>query len=151
MKKIGKVLGILLLILALLYGGIFIANNRAAGECKDRLLSVPLPARTQVLDSAAVAGKRTGNGNGMQYRGALLLESALSREALLTHYQAALPGENLYVEPLGSRDWDDSVPFPALAPSPGKTIYQVELFIDVAVGTEASFWGALLNADPRGH
>lgn len=61
-------------------------NDRAAAETAERLAALPLPERTRYLEKASLAGKLTGNGNGMQYLGAILLESGLSLEELRAYY-----------------------------------------------------------------
>lgn len=53
---------------------------------KKELLNTKLPNNTNIVDSISVAGKLTGNGNGMQYFGAILLKTDLSKEELEEHY-----------------------------------------------------------------
>lgn len=47
---------------------------------------MPLPDHTEMLESVYKAGKLTGNGNGMQYFGAILIQSGCSLEELKTYY-----------------------------------------------------------------
>lgn len=63
-----------------------IQNNIIANNMKKELLNTKLPNNTNIVDSISVAGKLTGNGNGMQYFGAILLKTDLSKEELEEHY-----------------------------------------------------------------
>lgn len=63
-----------------------IVNNRSASKVEDMLLNIPLPADTVLVDSLSKAGKLVGNGNGMQYFGAILIKSNLSLEELIEYY-----------------------------------------------------------------
>ena len=64
-----KLLAIVLVVLTfiLMYRGIVFANDRIALSLKETLLYHPLPPETRLIDAKSVAGKMTGNGNGMQY------------------------------------------------------------------------------------
>ena len=50
------------------------------------LCETPLPEKTELIESISRAGKLTGNGNGMQYFGAILIRSDLSLEELDAYY-----------------------------------------------------------------
>ena len=50
------------------------------------LCEIPLPEETELIESLSQAGKLTGNGNGMQYFGAILIKSELSLEELDAYY-----------------------------------------------------------------
>ena len=67
--------------------GIPIINNAIALGIEGDLKRIPLPADTTVVESTSVAGKLTGNGNGMQYFGAVLLKSERSLDELYDHYR----------------------------------------------------------------
>lgn len=49
-------------------------------------MALPLPNDTQFIESVYKAGKLAGNGNGMQYFGAILIQSELSLEELKEYY-----------------------------------------------------------------
>lgn len=86
MKKL-KVAGILAVVL--LIGGVVLIplmNNYCAYKVEKKLCEVPLPEKTKLVESLSQAGKMTGNGNGMQYLGAILIRSELSLEELETYY-----------------------------------------------------------------
>ena len=51
------------------------------------LCETPLPEKTELIESISRAGKLTGNGNGMQYFGAILIRSDLSLEELVLTIQ----------------------------------------------------------------
>ena len=84
---------IALLLIAALYAGIVVSNNRIAEDLRKQVAGCMLPPGTELVDSAAVAGKMEGNGNGMQYYGAALIHSDLDEGPLRTWYEAQLPKE----------------------------------------------------------
>ena len=86
MKKI-KLVGILAA--AVLIGSVIsipLINNHTAYKVEKALCEIPLPEETELIESLSQAGKLTGNGNGMQYFGAILIRSELSLEELETYY-----------------------------------------------------------------
>ena len=151
MKKFLTFLLIVAIIIGALYCVIMVSNNRIAAGLRDRLLNCSLPEQTELLGAKSVAGKLTGAGNGMQYRGALLVRSDLSKDELLAHYQTVLSDDGvfLFVDSLTSPESFTDLLFS----SDGKqeNVYQIMLFRNMAAGTETSFWEALLNCDLRGH
>ena len=85
MKKL-KIVGILAA--AILIGGVIsipLINNHTAYKVEKALCEIPLPEETELIESLSQAGKLTGNGNGMQYFGAILIRSELSLEELETY------------------------------------------------------------------
>ena len=82
-----KVVGILAAVV--LIGGVVsipLINNHTAYKVEKTLCEIPLPEETELIESLSQAGKLTGNGNGMQYFGAILIRSELSLEELETYY-----------------------------------------------------------------
>ena len=74
---------------AILIGGVIsipLINNHTAYKVEKALCEIPLPEETELIESLSQAGKLTGNGNGMQYFGAILIRSELSLEELETYY-----------------------------------------------------------------
>ena len=63
-----------------------IVNDYCAYMVEKKLCAAPLPENTQLIDSVSKAGKLTGNGNGMQYLGAILIQSELTMEQLDSYY-----------------------------------------------------------------
>ena len=63
-----------------------IVNDHAAKETADKLAALPLPNSTEFIESIHKAGKLVGNGNGMQYFGAILIRSELSLDELKEYY-----------------------------------------------------------------
>ena len=76
---------VLMLVIAL---AIPVANNAVALGVENELKQIPLPEQTELVESTSVAGKLIGNGNGMQYFGAILIKSDLSIDQLNAHYAA---------------------------------------------------------------
>lgn len=77
---------IVVLLLCLILGPM-IVNDYNAYRIKEELFFVPLPLDTEMIDSISKAGKLNGNGNGMQYFGAILIKSDLSIEELDYYYK----------------------------------------------------------------
>ncbi|MBQ8278431.1 MAG: hypothetical protein IJZ23_01150 [Roseburia sp.] len=87
MKKIIKVTGIAFAVFLILFIiSIPIVNNYSATVIEKKLSALPLPEQTEYIESVSKAGKMTGNGNGMQYLGAILIESELTLEELDNYY-----------------------------------------------------------------
>lgn len=86
MKK-RSIIGILI---AAIFTGIVVLipliNNRCAYMVEKKLCETPLPEKTEFIESLSRAGKLTGNGNGIQYFGAILIKSELSLEQLDSYY-----------------------------------------------------------------
>ena len=86
MKKL-KLVGMLTAVV--LIGGVIaipLINNHTAYKVEKKLCETPLPEKTELIESISRAGKLTGNGNGMQYFGAILIRSDLSLEELDAYY-----------------------------------------------------------------
>ena len=86
MKKL-KLVGILAAVV--LIGGVIsipLINNHTAYKVEKKLCETPLPEKTELIESISRAGKLTGNGNGMQYFGAIIIRSDLSLEELDAYY-----------------------------------------------------------------
>jgi hypothetical protein len=81
------VLGVVLIIAGFAVS-VPVVNDATARDVEAALLSRPLPGGTERIDSTAQAGKLVGNGNGMQYLGALLIRSGQSLEQLRSYYRA---------------------------------------------------------------
>lgn len=73
-----------------------VVNDLHAKKVADELSALPLPGNTRIAEKMSVAAKLWGNGNGMQYMGALLIESALPLEELEAFYSEIGP-EYCYV------------------------------------------------------
>ena len=86
MKKL-KLVGILAAVV--LIGSVIsipLINNYTAYKVERALCEIPLPEEAELIESLSQAGKLTGNGNGMQYFGAILIKSELSLEELDAYY-----------------------------------------------------------------
>lgn len=90
MRKSGKVLKTvfyaLLTFFCLCAISIPVVNNLTARGVENYLKNLPLPPDTELAASVSRAGKLTGNGNGMQYFGAILLRSELTLDELEAFY-----------------------------------------------------------------
>ncbi len=91
MKKFKTVIAIFIVTIIILpialYFGIVITNNSIADKVEKSLVKYQLPLQTEIVDSVSFAGKLTGNGNGMQYMGAILIKSDLTEKQLTEYYK----------------------------------------------------------------
>ncbi len=63
-----------------------VVNDNIARNTAKELADLPLPDDTEIIETAYKAGKLVGNGNGMQYFGAILIKSEMSLEKLREYY-----------------------------------------------------------------
>ena len=148
MKKL-KLVGILVAVV--LIGGVIstsFINNNIAYKVEKELCETPLPEKTELIESISRAGKLTGNGNGMQYFGAILIKSELSPEELETHYKAYRKGQfDCLVEPqMGAdiRAVDRDLSFRHEG-------YGTGYYIVYTWGSAPDWLQDLLDTDLRGH
>lgn len=90
MKKTLKIIIIIILIIFIIFGiplYIKIANDIIAKKVEIGIKNTKLPDKTEIIDSISIAGKLVGNGNGMQYFGAILIKTELSEFELNQHYK----------------------------------------------------------------
>ena len=64
-------------------------NNRIASGVMKKLAKAPLPEGSSVIEKKWFAGNLVGNGNKMQYLGALLVKSNMSASELEAFYEGA--------------------------------------------------------------
>ena len=74
-----------------------IMNDNFAKKTASDILSVPLPEKTTYIESISLAGKLVGNGNGMQYFGAILIQSELALDTLQVYYSNYADNEWTYI------------------------------------------------------
>ena len=74
-----------------------IMNDNIAKKIANDILSVPLPENTTYIESKSIAGKLAGNGNGMQYLGAILIQSELALDTLQAYYSNYADNEWTYI------------------------------------------------------
>lgn len=89
-KKVGKIIFvtfiILFTVLILFFISCPIVNDLSAKRAMKSIEDIPLPDNTRAVAKFSRAGKLVGNGNGMQFLGAVLLESELPLEELDQYY-----------------------------------------------------------------
>ncbi len=88
MKKLRIIIFCAVVLIALGMLSIPLINNFQADKLRKQLLDMALPEKTEIVESISNAGKISGNGNGMQYFGAILIKSELSLDELQAHYTA---------------------------------------------------------------
>ena len=89
-----KVLIPLVVVIVLFVGFIVsipLVNDNTAKTVEKKLSEIVLPDNTEMIESLSKAGKLVGNGNGMQYFGAILLRSEQSLDELSAYYLHKLP------------------------------------------------------------
>ena len=130
-----------------------VINNAIALGIERDLKAIALPERTEVVESTSVAGKLMGNGNGMQYFGAVLLKSELTLTELQAHYAAQQDSLDCVVEPQISAE---------IYPAGNRLNGVSDLSFRESIGGEGYYilyawadapaWSRdLLNTDMRGH
>lgn len=77
---------LVLLVLLAAPVSVTLVNDGAARDIDKQLLALPAPKGGGVVESLSQAGKVAGNGNGMQYVGALLVRSDRGIGAVSGHY-----------------------------------------------------------------
>ncbi len=90
MKK--RILVIVIVLLAAFLASIPLVNNLLAKNVERQLTGIALPDNTQLVESVSKAGKLVGNGNGMQYFGAILLQSEETLDDLSYYYSSKAAG-----------------------------------------------------------
>lgn len=70
-----------------------VANDFTAKAVVNEIKEIPLPENTEIIDEISVAGKLVGNGNGMQYFGAIWIKSELELWQLDDYYADYRKGE----------------------------------------------------------
>lgn len=63
-----------------------LVNNLSAKKIEKQLVEIDLPDNTEIIESLSKAGKLVGNGNGMQYFGAMLIRSEKTLDELTVYY-----------------------------------------------------------------
>ena len=86
MKIISIILSVIVILVLLFALSVPIVNNITAANVADDLEDIPLPENTELVESISAAGKFVGNGNGMQYFGAVLIKTDLSLDELNSYY-----------------------------------------------------------------
>lgn len=90
-----KAIIVFLVVIVLIVGFIIsipLVNNYSANNVEQELLRIALPDNTEMIESLSIAGKVVGNGNGMQYFGAILIKSEKTLDELSAYYSNKLDG-----------------------------------------------------------
>ena len=91
MSKVKKAVvitaAVLLIIPVILTVVITVVNDNTAAGVERELVSLPLPEKMVFMESLSKVGKLVGNGNGMQYYGAMLITSQMPLEGLQSYYK----------------------------------------------------------------
>ena len=87
----------IIVLMVILYIVSAAVNDFTATEVKNDIMALPLPQNTTVEESLSRAGNLTGNGNGMQFFGAVLLKSDMSLNELEAYYDPLRPDEWHYI------------------------------------------------------
>ena len=155
MKIVKRILIVLLIVIFVLpivsYIGIVVMNNSIAEKIEKDLVSYELPTNTKLVDAISVAGKLTGSGNGMQYMGAILVDSDLSKEELKEHYSSEFDYIEVNEQETVNLDFIQNVSFDADIKLGDKTYYSIICWDDNRSEMFGDFISELLDFDIRGH
>lgn len=156
MKKILPKIGIALLVLIilapiLLYAGITLTNDSIARRVEDELTAYPLPRETELVGSVSAAGHLVGNGNGMQYMGAILVVSDLAEEELAAYYDEAFDFVEVRIQSSQEiESLNGKYSFESFPETEGKALFSVILW-----GSRRDYISEslipILDLDLRGH
>ena len=151
-KRIFIILLIVMFVLPIIsYVGIVVANNFIADKIEKDLVSYQLPSNTKLVDSVSAAAKLTGNGNGMQYMGAILVDSDLSKEELKEHYSSEFDYIEVNEQETVNLDFIQNVSFDADIKLEDKAYYSIICWDDDRREVFGDFISDLLDFDIRGH
>lgn len=90
MKKVIVPVVIVIVLIVGFVVSIPLVNDRSAKNVEKQLVEVALPDNTEMIESLSKAGKLVGNGNGMQYFGAMLIKSEQTLDELSAYYSRKL-------------------------------------------------------------
>lgn len=100
---------VLVVVVAVFIGvpiSIQIVNDASARHIETQLLDLPLPEGAERTASMAQAGKLDGNGNGMQYLGAILIRSDENVVELKDFYSAQADATGLWLSATPAEDFN---------------------------------------------
>ena len=152
-KKICIIIVAVMLVLIASYSSIVIANNIVAKNLEQDLLDCSISDEIHIIDSVSIANRTSGNGNGMQWHGALLIKSELTKDELTAHYENLIKDDNLYISvsvqdsPLIFEQYKYHFKYY----DPIEFYYCVMLSKNSISGLETTFFEKMLNLDIRGH
>jgi hypothetical protein len=129
MKKVRIFVLIVIICLIAFVASVPVVNNLSAKKIENQLLSLTSPDNTVTVESLSKAGKLIGNGNGMQYFGAMLIRSERALEDLSAYYSQQ--NADVIVKEQKTQDIDflehETLSFKSNI-ADGKTYYIVYLF-----------------------
>lgn len=85
-RRKGKIWFLIIIVVVVFFISVPIVNDAIARSVAKMIINTPLPERTEFMESVSAAGKLIGNGNGMQYYGAILVKSELTLDELSSYY-----------------------------------------------------------------
>ena len=135
------------------YIGIVITNNTIADNMEKELVAYDLPPNTELVDSISISGKLTGNGNGMQYMAAILVDSKLSEEELAEYYSLDFDYIEVRKQETANIDFihNSNYNFKNFSKSNKSFYYSVTCWDDDRQDKYGNFISSLLDFDIRGH
>lgn len=143
-------LAVLILVIAL---AIPVTNNAVALGVENRLKDLPLPAGAQRIASVSVAGKLTGSGNGMQYYGAILVQSELAKEQMVAHYSDYRQSvfDCMVEDADGARAMLSDLPLAEVEPAFNADAIADNYYLVYSWGDAPDWLWDILNMDMRAH
>lgn len=143
-----KIVLICILIIILLILSIPISNNIIAKKVELNLKNTKMPPKTEIRDSISIASKLIGNGNGMQYFGAILIKTELSKNELENYYKEYRKNEYQYII---EKQNSNNIEVIELGKYEFKNIEKDELDKYYIIYSLESCKNSLLDLDIRGH
>jgi hypothetical protein len=152
-KRIAIIFAVIIIVIPILaYSAIVVTNNYLADRIEKNLTEHQMPFNTELIDSFSLAGKMTGNGNGMQYMGTILVKSDLSEQELKEYYEKDFDFIEVRKQETVNIDFIhlQKCTFNAVMED-GETYYSVTCWDSDRRDTLGDFVSALLDFDIRGH
>ena len=152
-KYVIILVSVLILLPVLLYTAVVVTNNWLAAQIEKSLLNYPLPPNTVLVDSVSVAGKLTGNGNGMQYMGSILVTTDLQEEELAEHYSRSFDYITVKKQTSEAIDFihPNQYSFEGFSEESGRAYYSITCWDSNRRDMFSDFVITLLDFDIRGY
>lgn len=152
-KKLFKFIAPIIIALPIvLYIALVITNDGIARRIEKDLSKFIPPTNTVLVDSISIAGKLTGNGNGMQYMGSILVTSDLSKEELFEYYSQHFDDIEVREQETEVLDFINTRNYSfKLFSDPNATYYSITCWDANRGGQFNDFITQLLDLDIRGH
>lgn len=126
-------------------------NNAIALSEENYLKALPLPDGARLVSSVSAAGNLSGIHNGMQYYGAILVESDCSLEQITQHYSQhrRYPMDCMVADAASARIMLEGMPLAEIEPAFDKAAVEDDWYLIYSWGDPPDWLWDILNLDSR--